>query len=348
MGARSNDVSATIHLCSRERALRESFNSGQRSAIAQSNARSLWHASFVTDGKALDESMMGVSGTGLRGVFGLPWMSLESLLDLSQLDAVHDEVCVALASLPTDYTGGSHRSMGIMPDELRETALVDYVEVIRSLDDAQFAVFRGLADDPSLVERARREGLAFGEERDVPLSRRQMLWLEYRFGVYFPWKVYYEMIPNRWWTDKHNPQGKRFTRAAESLLPKTVALAKSLPFAQIGRCNIMGLRAHDYGTVHRDGHPEEQSRPDEFITICPANNKTLYLYDRSRGTKTPTSARALWFNDFDDHGVEAAPYFRYSIRVDGVFREDFRARVREEAERLRAQISPVAGTVTSP
>ncbi|MBL8685395.1 MAG: hypothetical protein JNK05_39820 [Myxococcales bacterium] len=302
----------------------------------------------MSGGFTLDESMMGVAGTGLRGVYGLPWLSLEPLLDLSALDAVHEEVCVALASLPTDYTGGSHRSMGIMPEELRETALTDYAEVIRGLDDAQFAVFRGLADDPSLVDRARREGLAFGEERDVLLSRRQMLWLEYRFGVYFPWKVYYEMIPNRWWTEKHDPQGKRFTRAAESLLPKTVALAKSLPFTKIGRCNIMGLRAHDYGTVHRDGHPEEQSRPDEFITLCPAQNKTLFLYDRASGARTRTEGRALWFNDFDDHGVEAAPYFRYSIRVDGVFREDFRERVRSHARLVREQISSHPGTLAGP
>ncbi len=302
----------------------------------------------MTNDGSVDESMAGVAGKGLRGVYGLPWLSLESLLDLSSLDAVHDEVCVALASLPTGYTGGSHRSMGIMPEELRDTALVDYVEVIRSLDDAQFAAFRALADDPSLVERARREGLEYGEEREVPLSRRQMLWLEYRFGVYFPWKVYYEMIPNRWWTEKHDPHGKRFTRAAESLLPKTVALAKSLPFSQIGRCNIMGLRAHDYGTVHRDGHPEEQSRPDEFITLCPAQNKTLFLYDRQSREKTRVSGRAYWFNDFDDHGVEADPHFRYSIRVDGVFREDFRQRVREEAERVRAQISAHPGTLADP
>jgi hypothetical protein len=273
----------------------------------------------------------------LLGLHGLPWIPLESLLDLSSLDAVHEEVCLALAQVPTEYTGGSHRSMGIMPEELAHTAITDYVEVIRGLDDTQFQVFRSLSDDPASIDPSLRASLEFGEERAIPLSRRQMLWLEYRHGVYFPWKVFYELIPNRWWTEKHRADGKRFTRTAEALLPKTVTLAKSLPFVSIGRCNIMGLRAHDYATVHRDGHPEEQSKPDEFITLCPANNKTLFLYDRQTKEKLPLSGRAYWFNDFDDHGVEAEPHFRYSIRVDGVFRDDFRQRVLALAESMKSR-----------
>ena len=47
----------------------------------------------------------------------------------------------------------------------------------------------------------------------------------------------------------------------------------------------------------------------------------------------PVTGRAYWFNDQDDHGVDADPFFRYSIRVDGIFRDDFLARLREEAAR---------------
>ncbi len=38
-----------------------------------------------------------------------------------------------------------------------------------------------------------------------------------------------------------------------------------------------------------------------------------------------------WFNDMDWHGVEPDPFFRYSIRVDGVFEPGFLARVRRHA-----------------
>ncbi len=263
-------------------------------------------------------------------------MALEPWLDLSALDAIHDEVCLALTNIPIDYTGGSHRSMGIMPASHAHEALCDYGEVIAGLSDDGFAVFRGLADDPAAIEPSRRAVLTFGEERDVPLSRRQMLWLKFRHSVYFPWKVYVELIPNRLWSEKSLAEGKDFTRLAKTFFPKTLAFVKRLPFEHIGRCNVMGLEAHDYGTLHRDGEPEElgaSGEPAHFITICPANNKRLYLWDEATCEKTYVPGRAYWFNDVDYHGVDADPFFRYSIRIDGVFRPDFLETLRDRSLR---------------
>lgn len=268
----------------------------------------------------------------IHGVLGRPFLDLAPLLDLSVLDAIHEEVCLGLANVPTDYTGGSHRSMDIMPESRRAEAHVDYGEVIAAMDARAYETFRSLADDPETFP-PRPAGASFGEERDHPLSRRQMLWLERRFGVYFPWKVYFEMIPNRYWEEKSSAEGKDFTRLAKTFFPRTIELVRSLPFRQIGRCNIMGLAAHDHGTVHRDDVPEDKPEVDHFITICPAENKRLFLWDDETQEKTFVDGRAYWFNDSDYHGVEAAPFFRYSIRVDGIFQDEFLARVRELAKR---------------
>jgi hypothetical protein len=275
-----------------------------------------------------DHILRGVEGTGLRGLYGAPWLPLERYLDVDALAALHDEVCLALAQLPVDYTGGAHRAMGIMPTGAEAEALVDYVEVLRALSDAEFEVFRGLGDDPRAAHPDGRE--AYGEERAIPLSRRQMLWLKYRHRVYFPWKVYVEMIPNRWWDAKADPTGKRFTRHAEALLPRTVAFVRALPFKHIGRCNIMGLEGHDHGTVHRDGDPATQTAPDQFITLCPAPGKRLYLWDAQRAQRVEVTGSAYWFNDHDHHGVLADPFFRYSIRVDGVFTDAFQQTLRAD------------------
>src|SRR5215813_13066729 len=98
----------------------------------------------------------------IRGVFGRPFVSLDDLFDLSPLGAIHEEVCLALAQMPTGYTGGSHRSMGIMPEARAGEALVDYQEVIRGLDDASFATFRELSDDPDAIDPRRRRRQTFG------------------------------------------------------------------------------------------------------------------------------------------------------------------------------------------
>lgn len=278
-----------------------------------------------------DGILAGVAGTDLVGLYGRPFLVLDELLQLPPLDAIHEEVCLALAQVPVEYTGGSHRSMNIMPPSQRDGAVVDYVEVLRGLDDDQWARFVGLADDAAAFVDVDRSDI--GEERGAPLSRRQMLWLKVRHGVYFPWKAYVEMIPNATWGDKANPQGKRFTRTARQFFPQTVALVEKLPFVAIGRCNLMGLESNDWGTVHRDGDPDEQDAPDEFITlyppVAPGRQKQLFVWDETTQTRhVVDGARAVWFNDFDHHGVAAAPWFRYSLRIDGVFTDDFRAAIR--------------------
>jgi hypothetical protein len=272
----------------------------------------------------------------LRGVFPgapLPWVPLDRFIDTSALDTIHEEVCFALTQVPVDYTGGSHRSMGIMPTSCTAEAHGDYGEVITNLSPEAFETFRSLADDPRSIDPRRVKELEFGEEREHPLSRRQMLWLKFRHKVYFPWKAYVELIPNRYWDEKANPEGKDFTRIAKTFFPKTIAFAKSLPFVHIGRCNVMGLEANDHGTIHRDGEPDEQDAPDHFITVCPAGDKRLFLWDEETRTKTHVTGRAYWFNDHDYHGVDADPFFRYSIRIDGVFRPDFLETLRSDSRR---------------
>ncbi|XXX81594.1 hypothetical protein WMF30_22825 [Sorangium sp. So ce134] len=282
------------------------------------------------------------SGTqGITGIFARPYIDLEPYLDLAPLGEIHEEICLGLTQVPIDYTGGSHRTMGIMPPSRLGEALADYGEVIRGLSDEEFATFQRLSDDPSAIDRSARDALEFGEEREIPLSRRQMLWLKFRHGVYFPWKVYVELIPNRYWSDKSRSEGKDFTRLARSFFPKTIAYVKRLPFSSIGRCNIMGLEANDHGTVHRDGEGatgdgangegESAARePDHFITLCPAGDKRLFLWDERARRKTAVAGRAYWFNDHDYHGVEADPFFRYSVRIDGTFTPEFIAALRRD------------------
>ncbi|HEU4405375.1 MAG TPA: hypothetical protein VFS43_08815 [Polyangiaceae bacterium] len=283
--------------------------------------------------------------SSLRGLFGRPFIDLGPFLRTTCFDELDDEICLGLCDVATSYTGGSHRSMGIMPPSLAGAPYVDYGEAIAAMGEGEFRRFCSLgeAGEAGAGEReadrdgreARGQGEAgegraapgrgeIGEERAVSLGRRQMLYLKYRYGVYFPWKVFYQFIPTNYWHEKSSGAGKAFTDEARAVFPKTVAFVRSLPFREIGRCNLMGLEANDEGTVHRDGDPDGQGEPDHFVTFCPGRrDKRLYLWDEPNRRKTFVRGRAYWFNDFDYHGVEPDPYFRYSIRVDGVFEPSF-------------------------
>ena len=262
----------------------------------------------------------------IRKILGRPFVDLEPYLDLDALSALDQEICVGLAHVAVDYTGGSHKWMGIVPPSARDDPYVDYGQAIARMSRAEFARFVALSDTPEAFDVDRQAEYEFGEERPWPLSRRQMLYLEYRHRVYFPWKVYYELVPNRAWEERAERAGKAFTDEARTVLPRTVAFIERLPFAHIGRCNLLGLQSNDHGTVHRDG--EDEAEVGHFITLCPRGDKRLFLWDDERRTAVPVGGRAYWFDDRNYHGVAADPFFRYSIRVDGVFRAEFLARLK--------------------
>jgi hypothetical protein len=261
----------------------------------------------------------------LHGIHGRPFLDLSGVLPVPDRGAMHEEVCLALSGFSPRYTGGSHRSMGIMPVP---DSRGDYGEVIASLSDAQYLMFASLADPEHLVEPRDRHQKTWGEDREVPLSTRQMRWLELRHDVYFPWKVYLELMPNDSWATKSDPRGKSFTREARLRFPQTVRFVQSLPFAHIGSVKLLGLLSGDDGTIHRDAEPTPGRVPDEFISFSPGTHaKRLFVYDPQTTERIHAPSWAYWFNDADYHGVEADPGFRYSIRVDGVFDDAFRDEV---------------------
>jgi hypothetical protein len=266
----------------------------------------------------------------LRGIWGRPYVDLTRYVDTAPFAAIDEEICLALTQVETSYTGGSHKWMGIVPPSLESEPYADYGQVIERMSREEFARFVSLSDEPEAFDLERREAYEFGEERPHALSRRQMRWLAYRYGVYFPWKVFYELIPTKGWDDKSTGLGKAFTAEAEEHFPQLVAYVKTLPFTEIGRCNIMGLEANDHGTVHHDRSDDEKVAADHFITFCPRGDKRLFLWDEEEKRKTEVRSRVYWFNDGDYHGVEADPYFRYSVRVDGFFRPEFLERLRRD------------------
>jgi hypothetical protein len=171
-----------------------------------------------------------------------------------------------------------------------------------------------------------------------------MLFLEQRHGVYFPWKVCYHLLANDRWEDKHSGEGKNFSDEARTLFPKTVAFVESLPMLEMGRVVIFGLQPNDHAPAHRDSEPGKALSIAQSISFEPSRgaagargtggrHKRFYVTAPDGSLEVPVDAPIYWFNDMDWHGVHADPWFRYSVRVDGVFQPDFLERIRRELRR---------------
>jgi hypothetical protein len=257
------------------------------------------------------------------GVHGAPYADLEDLVDTSALSALDGEITRGLARVDTSYTGGTLKWMGVVAPWAMDDEYLDAMHVIEGLDDAGFATFASLADDPASLADIDRSKATFGDETDRPLSRAQMRWLAYRHSVYFPWKVCYHLLENDRWDDKHSGAGKAFAAEAREVFPATVAFIEALPFTEIGRVVVFGLEPNDHAPLHRDTEPGKALGVAQSISICPRGDKRFYLQNHEDDEPLVITSRAYWFNDMDYHGVLADPFFRYSIRIDGVFEPRF-------------------------
>jgi Rieske 2Fe-2S family protein len=127
------------------------------------------------------------------------------------------------------------------------------------------------------------------------------------------------------------------------VFPKTVAFVESLPLVEIGRVVIFGLLANDHAPAHRDSEPGKTLAIAQSISFEPSRgapgtegrHKRFYLTSSDGTTPLDVESPIYWFNDMDWHGVHADPFFRYSVRVDGVYEPAFLESVRRETTRRR-------------
>ncbi len=261
----------------------------------------------------------------LVGLFGRPFLDLAGLVDASDLAAIDDEITVGLAHVETTRTGGTLKWMGVVAPFQMNDGYVDAMQAIEGMPKEELARFVALGDHPERVDlEAERR---FGDETDHPFSRAQVRFLEVRHRAYFPWKRCYHLLENDLWEDKHSGAGKEFGEEARRVFPRTVRFIESLPFVEIGRAVIFGLEANDHAPFHRDTEPGSALTVAQSISFDPRGDKRFVLADAEENV-TAVDARVYWFNDMDYHGVLADPFFRYSVRVDGVFTPAFERALR--------------------
>jgi Rieske 2Fe-2S family protein len=271
----------------------------------------------------------------LCGIWGRPYVDLSPVIDTSEFDALDEEIMCALPEVEPSYTGGSLKWMGVTAPWVDRDPYADYMRVIEGFSREELLRFVSYGAAPENFDPDHPGKTHFGDETDNPLSRKQMLYLKYRYGVYFPWKVCYHLLENDRWEDKHSGEGKDFSDEARRLFPRTVAFVERLPFVEIGRVVLFGIEANDHAPAHRDSEPGKTLAIAQSISFSPRQDKRFYVCDPTGEQKTIIEAPIYWFNDMDYHGVLPDPFFRYSIRVDGVFERDF-------VEQLRTTKSDVA------
>ncbi len=100
----------------------------------------------------------------------------------------------------------------------------------------------------------------------------------------------------------------------------------TLPFKATGRMIVMYDPEGRAVTAHRDHVSYDLCH--EFIWFRTNLRKPFYMLNEITGEKRYVESHSAWFDSVNQfHGGDASNELAFSIRVDGVFNDDFRARI---------------------
>jgi len=100
----------------------------------------------------------------------------------------------------------------------------------------------------------------------------------------------------------------------------------TLPFQATGRMLIMYDDSGRAVSAHKDH--DSQDLCHEFIWFRTSFAKPFYMLNPQTGEKLYVSSHCAWFDTVNQfHGADASGGLSFSIRVDGVFTDEFRSRI---------------------
>lgn len=100
----------------------------------------------------------------------------------------------------------------------------------------------------------------------------------------------------------------------------------TLPFKATGRILIIYDDEPREVPAHRDHLDTDICH--EFIWMRTRKNKPFYMLNHKTGEKKYVESHSAWFDSVNQfHGVDAFDGFSFSIRVDGVFTDEFRRQI---------------------
>jgi hypothetical protein len=101
---------------------------------------------------------------------------------------------------------------------------------------------------------------------------------------------------------------------------------ETLPFKSTGRILIMYDDVARPVPAHRDHTSTETCH--EFIWFRTNLNKPFYMFNHQRNEKKYVESYSAWFDTVNQfHGTDAGEGLTFSIRVDGIFSDEFRKRI---------------------
>jgi len=250
----------------------------------------------------------------IKGINGSPYVNLEPYIDIMGFSKLHYKICRGLVQSKYKKEGNM-----VKPGGCEGAYELTFKPLYQALEE-----YHALPEDHEI----RQEGRVIGEYK----NRDQfMLFLKLALGAYDPYQFVFLKTEAGGWESRFDE--KTWTPDVE-LFPELKVWLEGLVgpvFKHLGRV-IFFKSEHDcLMPLHRDLIlPDEHNyfpHRHEFIHVRPNLDKPFYIWDSETDEKILTDKRAIWFNDQDWHAGGRTNKQSYSLRIDGPFTEEFRAKI---------------------
>ncbi len=242
----------------------------------------------------------------MQGIDGTPYIDCESFLDMTSLQELELEITSGIAM--------SKMQAGIYGPGIVESAKYGNFLFMK----------KEIESNPELVKKYRWDQMDTNQKR---------LFLKLYKNLYSPNNSVYlkeakDMTNLQVYLDKANDtlytwnDNIKHFPGLKSWLDELIGTV----FTKFGR-TLFFIHEHDCKLLtHRDG---TQYRPHktEFLWINPTGNKSFYIYDEATGQQHYVQSKAAFFNDLDMHGGDPTSSMTWSLRIDGVFTDEFRKKL---------------------
>lgn len=249
----------------------------------------------------------------MYGINGKPYISLDEHIDVEGFTSLHDKMCYGIA---LSYWDQGNYGPGVYERDK-----------VNDLFWLEADLFNKRHPDWQKVA-----GMRFF---DINQKRK---YLKLKYGVYNPSHTVY----------LKKPQGRDYHSIAKAdanpwtdnatHFPELTKWIKEQPFESIGRV-IFFIHEHDCDLVkHSDlkyskepsqRYTADQPHETEFIWIRPTMDKSFFVYNEATDEKIYVKGHSAWFNSYDVHGGDREPVMTFSLRIDGVFTDNFRKKLSE-------------------
>jgi hypothetical protein len=241
----------------------------------------------------------------MKGISGKPFIDCRDFVDIQTLNDLILEICLGIAT--SDIKAGVY-GPGVAEPE-------------------KFGNFMKLKNKMENSEE-------FKSTWTKLTHNQQNIFAKLYFNLYNPSTTVYLREPK-----KDSNQILAYLKKSKSELFTWTKNVENFPKLKIWLDQLMGPVFEQYGRIiffihehdcqlllHRDGVAYAPHH-NEFLWINPMEVKKFYIYDEDTDTRHYVDSPVVFFNDLDMHGGDVTSSMTWSLRIDGVFSEEFRRKL---------------------